>query len=260
MAHELKNPLTAARSTAESLAYAKTEEERTHLVQQIQGELKRLNRLITDVSNASRLDAELARKEMRTIDVTAMLRNVVSIFRDILGDDSRTLMLAIGSEPFPGAFVVNGDEGRLGQVLTNLIDNAISFSPEGGTVTVQARAARRRRRDRRRGRGPGHPRGPPRDHLRPLLLGSAGDRREPRQELGPRPQHLARDRAGARRPDHRREPLRGRRWRPAAKPRGARFTVRLPIAGFSAARRGARWATHLKRTTARRSPSAAAPL
>lgn len=141
VAHELKNPLTAARSTAESLSFAKSEEERLHLVQQIQGELKRLNRLITDVSNASRLDAELARKEMRTIDVTAMLRNVVSIFRDIIGDDSRTLMLAIGSEPFAGAFSVNGDEGRLGQVLTNLIDNAISFSPEGGTVVVRARSA-----------------------------------------------------------------------------------------------------------------------
>ena len=141
VAHELKNPLTAARSTAESLGYAKTEEERTHLVTQIQGELKRLNRLITDVSNASRLDAELARKEMLNIDVTAMLRNVVGIFRDIIGDDSRALMLALGSEPFPGAFCVKGDEGRLGQVLTNLIDNAISFSPEGGTVTVQARAA-----------------------------------------------------------------------------------------------------------------------
>ncbi len=141
VAHELKNPLTAARSTAESLGYAKTEEERLHLVGQIQGELKRLNRLITDVSNASRLDAELARKEMRSIDVTAMLRNVVGIFRDIIGDDSRTLMLAIGSEPFSGAYCVNGDEGRLGQVLTNLIDNAISFSPEQGTVIVQARAA-----------------------------------------------------------------------------------------------------------------------
>ncbi len=139
VAHELKNPLTAARSTAESLGYAKTEEERTHLVVQIQSELKRLNRLITDVSNASRLDAELARKEMRSVDVTAMMRNVVSIFRDIIGDDSRALMLAVGSEPFPGAFCVKGDEGRLGQVLTNLIDNAISFSPEGGTVT-RARA------------------------------------------------------------------------------------------------------------------------
>lgn len=141
VAHELKNPLTAARSTAESLGYAKTEEERIHLVAQIQGELKRLNRLITDVSNASRLDAELARKEMRPIDVTMMVRNVVGIFRDIIGDDSRSVALSAGKEPFPGAFCVKGDEGRLGQVMTNLIDNAISFSPEGGTVTAYVRAA-----------------------------------------------------------------------------------------------------------------------
>lgn len=138
VAHELKNPLTAARSTAESLSYAKTDCEREHLVQQIQGELKRLNRLITDVSNASRLDAELARKEIRAIDVPTMARNVVSIFRDILGDDDRRVVLAVGRQHMPGGFTIHGDEGRLGQVLTNLIDNAISFSPDGGTVTVRA--------------------------------------------------------------------------------------------------------------------------
>ncbi len=141
VAHELKNPLTAARSTAESLSYAKSEEERAHLVEQIQCELKRLNRLITDVSNASRLDAELARKEMRRIDVTTMLRNVVTIFRDIIGDDSRRIELTIAPEPYNGAYFIVGDEGRLGQVLTNLLDNAVSFSPEGGTVTLRARAA-----------------------------------------------------------------------------------------------------------------------
>jgi two-component system sensor histidine kinase ChvG len=144
VAHELKNPLTAARSTAESLSFAKTDAERDHLVQQINDELKRLNRLITDVSNASRLDAELARKEMRSVDVPTMLRNLVGIFRDILGDDSRRIVLSVDREPFDGAFTIVGDEGRLGQVLTNLIDNAISFSPEGGTVTVRARAEPRR--------------------------------------------------------------------------------------------------------------------
>ncbi len=143
VAHELKNPLTAARSTAKSLGFAKNEAERNHLVEQIQNELKRLNRLITDVSNASRLDAELARKEMHSIDVSTMLRGVVSIFRDILGDDSRRIELAIGPEPFTGAFAIVGDEGRLGQVLTNLFDNAISFSPENGTVIVRARSAGR---------------------------------------------------------------------------------------------------------------------
>jgi two-component system sensor histidine kinase ChvG len=143
VAHELKNPLTAARSTAEALGYAKNDAERDHLVQQIQGELKRLNRLITDVSNASRLDAELARKEMRPVDLPLLLHNVVAIFRDILGDDSRKVVLADNREPHPGAFTVDGDEGRLGQVITNLVDNAISFSPEGATVTVGLRNALR---------------------------------------------------------------------------------------------------------------------
>lgn len=141
VAHELKNPLTAARSTAESLGFARTDEQRDQLIEQIQMELKRLNRLITDVSNASRLDAELARKEMRTIDVTTMLRNVVTIFRDIIAGDSRRIELVITPEPYSGTYIIVGDEGRLGQVLTNLLDNAVSFSPEGGIVTVRARVS-----------------------------------------------------------------------------------------------------------------------
>ena len=140
VAHELKNPLTAARSIAESLSLAKNEEERRHLVEQIQNELNRLNRLITDVSNASRLDAELARQEMRPVDITTVLRGVVTIFRDILGDDQRQVRLVIEDTPLEGAYIVSGDEGRIGQVLTNLVDNAISFSPKTGTITVRARS------------------------------------------------------------------------------------------------------------------------
>jgi two-component system sensor histidine kinase ChvG len=232
VAHELKNPLTAARSTAESLSYAKTEEERTHLVQQIQGELKRLNRLITDVSNASRLDAELARKEMRTIDVPAMLRNVVSIFRDIIGDDSRALMLAIGSEPFPGALSVNGDEGRLGQVLTNLIDNAISFSPEGGTVTAQARVAAPFVEIVVEDDGPGIPD----DRLEIIFDRFYSDRpatdtsRGKNSGLG---LSISREIVLA----HSGQILAENRYEagvaPDAKPCGARFIVRLPIAGIA---------------------------
>ncbi len=139
VAHELKNPLAAARSTAEGLDYAKTPEQRDQLVQQIQFELKRLNRLITDVSNASRLDAELARQKSRPFSVIAVLESVSQIFRDILTDNTRRVALVVEAAKFDGAYLVNGDDGRLGQVVTNLVDNAISFSPENGTVTVRAR-------------------------------------------------------------------------------------------------------------------------
>jgi two-component system sensor histidine kinase ChvG len=141
VAHELKNPLTAARSVAESLAYAKTEAQRDELVRQIQNELARLNRLITDVSNASRLDAELARQKMHNIDVTSVVTSVSQIFRDILAGDTRRIVTVVDPAPFEGAFLVNGDSGRLGQVLTNLVDNAISFTPDSRAVTLRVRRA-----------------------------------------------------------------------------------------------------------------------
>jgi two-component system sensor histidine kinase ChvG len=141
VAHELKNPLTAARSVAEALAYAKTESQRNELVRQIQNELTRLNRLITDVSNVSRLDAELARQKMHNIDVTSVVTSVSQIFRDILAGDTRRIVTVVDPAPFEGAFLVNGDSGRLGQVLTNLVDNAISFTPDSRAVTLRVRRA-----------------------------------------------------------------------------------------------------------------------
>lgn len=139
VAHELKNPLAAARSTAEALTYARTEDDRNLLVSEIQDELKRLNRLINDVSNASRLDAELARQQMQRTDVRAVLGNVCNIFRDLLSDDSRKLTLLADPAEVGSSLMVMGNDGRLGQVFTNLIDNAISFTPERGVVTVYAR-------------------------------------------------------------------------------------------------------------------------
>jgi two-component system sensor histidine kinase ChvG len=139
VAHELKNPLAAARGTADVLTYAKTDAERQELVTQIQGELKRLNRLITDVSNASRLDAELARQQMVPVDVKVVLSRVVDVFKDILGADTRALALDVAGFGDVRTYVANAHEGRLGQVVTNLIDNALSFSPAGGTVTVRLR-------------------------------------------------------------------------------------------------------------------------
>jgi two-component system sensor histidine kinase ChvG len=140
VAHELKNPLTAARSTAESLAYVKTPEMREELVRQIQGELARLNRLISDVSDVSRLDAELAYGETEPVDIRDVLRGVMAIFQDRFSSDALQLVLDIEDKWMPdGAFILMGHEARLGRVITNLLDNAISFSPEGGVVAVRAR-------------------------------------------------------------------------------------------------------------------------
>ena len=139
VAHELKNPLAAARSTAEAMAYAKTDEQRAQLVGQIQGEIKRLNRLITDVSNASRLDAELARQKMQPLDVRVVLNNVSGIFSELHASDSRKLEVAVEQDADARDFTVVGHDGRIAQVVTNLVDNASSFSPEGGVVTVAAR-------------------------------------------------------------------------------------------------------------------------
>lgn len=138
VAHELKNPLAAARSTAEALTYAKSDASRDELVQEIQTELRRLNRLINDISSTSRLDAELARQEMQSIDIRRVLDNITNLFTDMLADDTRKIELI--SEPAAtSAYTVRGNDGRLGQVFTNLIDNALSFSPGGGTVTVRAK-------------------------------------------------------------------------------------------------------------------------
>lgn len=140
VAHELKNPLTAAQSTAESLTYAKTPEQRNQCVTQIRGELKRLNRLITDVANASRLDAELARQTTTPVDVGAVVGNIVDVFRDLGKSEHVSVALEIDpSAAAGGSLMVRGHDGRLGQVVTNLVDNAVSFSPEGSTVTVAAR-------------------------------------------------------------------------------------------------------------------------
>jgi two-component system sensor histidine kinase ChvG len=141
VAHELKNPLTAARSTAEALAYAKTPEARQTLVREIQEELKRLNRLINDVSNAARMDAQLAIEAIEPVDVRDVLRGVVDVFKDLLAHDTKRVVLDIAEVPGnPLAFIVQAHEVRLGRVITNLLDNAVSFSPESGVVTVSARS------------------------------------------------------------------------------------------------------------------------
>jgi two-component system sensor histidine kinase ChvG len=138
VSHEIKNPLTSIRSAAEILPMAKDEDKRARLIGVIQHDVKRLDRLITDISNASRLDAELAREDLTDIDMDRLLGGIVSIHmqdqdepREGMPGGVRVKLVAKDLN-----LHVHGHEGPLSRVFINLVENAITFSPEGGTVTV----------------------------------------------------------------------------------------------------------------------------
>jgi two-component system sensor histidine kinase ChvG len=138
VAHELKNPLTSLRSAVETLPLAKTEAAKARLTGIIQHDIRRLDRLISDISNASRLDAELGRQDAVPVDLRQVLNAVVTIARETTPAAGPKFRLEIA--PGAGAaYGVMGHDSRLGQVFNNLLDNARSFSPQGGTVRVAAR-------------------------------------------------------------------------------------------------------------------------
>jgi two-component system sensor histidine kinase ChvG len=143
VAHELKNPLTSLRSAVETLPIAKTESSRDRLLAVIQHDVSRLDRLISDISDASRLDAELARGAMEPLDLSVMLTAVVSIANQVSNgrDVSVTLDVQEPPEDDQTLWMIQGHDSRLGQVTNNLIDNARSFSGDGGSVRVTLRAA-----------------------------------------------------------------------------------------------------------------------
>ena len=136
VSHELKNPLTSLRSAVETLPMAKTEANRKRLLEVIEHDVRRLDRLITDISDASRLDAELQRQEAAPVDLAQMLDALVKAANEVPGDVAVTLRFEGGP---PAAFKVPGHDSRLGQVVSNLIDNARSFSPAGGSVRLTCR-------------------------------------------------------------------------------------------------------------------------
>jgi two-component system sensor histidine kinase ChvG len=133
VAHELKNPLTSLKSAIEMFERTKDGENRERLVQVIRNDVKRIDRLITDISDASRLDAELSRGHSEPIDLSKLLDTIVDIYTGL--DVPRGVRIAFAEDSDKSA-IVQGLDARLGQVFRNLIDNAISFSPDGGTVLV----------------------------------------------------------------------------------------------------------------------------
>lgn len=132
VAHEIKNPMTSLRSAVETMHYAKTPEQRQKLLDVIQNDVKRMDRLVTDISNASRLDAELVRERMEPLD----LGDLIGMLAGVTETQGSDLNVTVETHLPSGSFIAHGLEGRLAQVVTNLLGNALSFSPEGSTISV----------------------------------------------------------------------------------------------------------------------------
>ena len=138
VAHEIKNPLTSLRSAVETAARVDDPEKQRRLMRVVLEDVHRLDRLITDISNASRLDAELSRDETALIPLDRLLKTLIDMYRD--GPEPMPRLVLDLPEERRAALVVSGGESQLVRVFRNLLDNAISFSPPGGTITVRARS------------------------------------------------------------------------------------------------------------------------
>jgi len=153
VAHEIKNPLTSLRSAVDTMPYAKTEEARDRLTDIIRTDVNRLDRLVTDISNASRLDSELVRDQMAPFDLHQLLRNLV----EFNTEQAQKVGANLHERFAPGALTILGMEGRLAQVFVNLITNAISFAAQGDRITVSTVALGKRVRVIVEDQGPGIP-------------------------------------------------------------------------------------------------------
>ena len=140
VSHELKNPLTSLRSAVETLPLAKSEESKQRLTDIIFHDVRRLDRLISDIADASRLDAELARADAAPMDLEKLVKNLVEISMQI-SQRKKNVQIKLhidnkGNVKDP--FIISGHDLRIGQVITNLIENARSFvGTDTGEITVR---------------------------------------------------------------------------------------------------------------------------
>ena len=137
VAHEIKNPLTSLRSASETLKHVKTDEHREKLIGIIQDDVVRMDRLITDISRASKVDASLARDTAQTVIAHDILANIAEFYQQTQSGDGASVVsvpAAFGDEPM----YIRLFETPFAQVLRNLIDNALTFSPADGTVRLTA--------------------------------------------------------------------------------------------------------------------------
>jgi two-component system, OmpR family, sensor histidine kinase ChvG len=140
VAHEIKNPLASLRSAIGTLRFAKRDDQRERLFEVIEHDVRRLDRLVSDISNASRLDSELVKEDEAAFNLLKMLSNIT----DFMGNEAHQKGVEFITDLPKDPIVITGLEARLAQVFVNLISNAISFCEEGDAIRIWAR----RREDR----------------------------------------------------------------------------------------------------------------
>ena len=135
VAHEIKNPLASLRSAVGTMRVAKRDDQRERLLEVIEHDVRRMDRLVSDISNASRLDSELVKEEEESFNLLKTLANL----NEYLGQDAASKGVELISDLPPEPIILQGLEARLAQVFVNLITNAVSFCEEGDAVRVWAR-------------------------------------------------------------------------------------------------------------------------
>lgn len=135
VAHEIKNPLASLRSAVGTLRVAKRDDQRDRLLDVIEHDVRRLDRLVSDISNASRLDSELVKEDEEDFNLLEMVGNLIQF----LGEDAKAKGIEFIGDLPEGPIRISGLEARLAQVFVNLITNAISFCEDGDAIRVWAR-------------------------------------------------------------------------------------------------------------------------
>jgi len=134
--HELKNPLASLRSAVDTLERVEDPVLRRQMLDVVRQDVCRLDRLVVDIAEASRLDAELSRARFEPIDLGPLIESMLPLWE---ARSVRGVEIAF-ARPRLGTAIVSGDESRLKRLIDNLVDNAISFSPENGLVEIRAAA------------------------------------------------------------------------------------------------------------------------